>query len=132
MDYHLLDENHIEILAGDIARGLWTYSKGNISRDGEGSVPLEKNTKTLNLRKTQKVSNLDTMTDLPASNLVGMALGAVLGPFGGLASKAVGLATGTLDYVCIGCELVDGRKFIARMRSSVYKRWDEYSEHKAK
>ena len=132
MDYHLLDENHIEILAGDIARGLWTYSKGNISRDGEGSVRLEKNTKTLNLRKTQKVSNLDTMTDLPASNLVGMALGAVLGPFGGLASKAVGLAAGTLDYVCIGCELVDGRKFIARMRSSVYKHWDEYSEQKAK
>lgn len=131
MDYHLLDENHIEILAGDIARGLWTFSRGKISRDGEGPVLLEKNTKTLNLRKTQKVSNLDTMSDLPASNLVGMALGQMLGPIGALAGRALGMAAGTLDYVCIGCELNDGRKFIARMRGSVYKRWNEYCQQKA-
>lgn len=132
MDYHLLDENHIEILAGDIARGLWKYSQSNISRDGESAIALEKNTKALNLRKTQKVSNLDTLSDLPASSLVGMALGKMLGPLGGLAGKAVGMAAGTLEYVCIGCELEDGRKFIAWMRSSVYQRWNQHCEKKAK
>lgn len=126
MDYHLLDDKHIEILAGDVAKGIWDYASGAISREGELAVNLDNNTKSLSLRKTQKVSSLDTLSDLPASNLMGMALGTLLGPLGGLASSAVGLVAGKHEFVCIGCELIDGRKFIARMRASVYKQWNKF------
>ena len=130
MEYHLIDEDHIEVLAGDVSRGIWNYSEGKISKDGEASVSLEKNTRVLNKRKSQKVSSLDTMSELPNSNLIGFTLGQIFGPLGGLASAAVGLAAGKLEYVCIGCELLDGRKFIAWMRSSVYEKWNRFAEIK--
>ena len=130
MDYHLLDDKHIEILAGDISRGFWNFADGFISRDGETDVKLKQNTKSLNVRKKQKVNNLDTLSELPASNFVGLALAVVLGPAGGLAGHALGAVTGRQEFVCIGAELLDGRKFIARMRSTVYAQWNKLCETK--
>ncbi len=120
MDYHLLDENHVEILAGDIASGIWKIAAGSITNASGLAVPLERNIKSTEVRLKRKIGNLDTVSELPVGNILGLGLGMLLGPFGGLASKAVGMVAGSNEFLCVGCQLTDGRKFIAWMRSSVY------------
>ncbi len=132
MEFHRLDDKHIEVLAGDLARGFWKFSSDQISRDGEAPIKLDKSTKSLELRMKRQVSKMDTISDLPVGNIVGMALGNVLGPLGGLASSAVGFAVGKSDFMCIGCQLTDGRKFIAWMSKSVLENWEKSSNVKAK
>lgn len=121
MQFHVLDDHHIEVLAGDIAKGIWKFAAGAISREGEETVPLVENTESLEIRLKRKVSNLDTMSDLPMGGLIGAALGTVLGPVGSIANSAIGLVAGDQEFFCIGCRLTDGRRFIARMRGSVLK-----------
>lgn len=121
MDFHLLDDHHIEVLAGDLNAGIWNFAKGIMSKDGEDSVNLEKNTRSMEIRLKKKVSNLDTMSELPVGGLTGAALNATLGPVGGLLSSALGFVAGKQDFFCVGCQLQDGRKFIARMRGTVLK-----------
>ncbi len=127
MEFHRLDDKHIEILAGDLARGVWNFANQQISRDGEKSIGLERNTKSLEIRMKRQVSKMDTLSELPVGNLVGMALGTAFGPLGGLASQAVGFAVGKSDFLCIGCQLLDGRKFIAWMSKSVLEQWEKAS-----
>lgn len=126
MNFHLLDDQHLEVLAGDIASGIWNYASGVLSRDGEKSVQVDGNTKSMEIRLKRQVSSLDTMSDLPVGGLLGTALNTVLGPVGGLASGAIGAIAGKVEFVCIGCQLVDGRKFICRMRNSMLKEWRKF------
>lgn len=127
MEYHILDDEHLEVLAGDIAKGYWKLADSAITRDGDKSVNLMNNLKSVTVRIKQKVSTLDSMSDVPVGQVIGMALGVVLGPFGGFANKALGMATGQHEFVCIGCDLGDGRKFIARMRSTVFEKVRKFS-----
>lgn len=128
MDYHLLDKDHIEVLAGDIKSGFWKFASEILSRDGEENVQIGKNVKSLQIRLKRKVNNLDTLSNLPASGIVNTILGSLLGPLGGLAGSAVGLVVGKNEYICIGCQLNDGRKFLARMRGSVFAEWRKFCD----
>ncbi len=132
MEFHRLDDNHIEVLAGDLKKGFWRVDSGIIHCEGEDPVPIEKNTRLIEVRLKRKVSNLDTLSDLPVGGIVGMTLSTLLGPVGGLASSAVGLVAGKNEFICIGCQLLDGRKFIAWMRSSLLKKWENFGEYKEK
>lgn len=120
MEYHRLDDNHLEVLAGDIAKGYWKLEDRSLVASGQTTVDLGSNISELNVRLKQKVGTLDTLDNLPVGRIVGMAIGVALGPFGGIVSKAFGMATGTFEFVCIGMTLCDGRKFIVRMRSTVF------------
>lgn len=119
MDFHILDDNHIEVLAGDLSKGIWNFASGVMSKDGEDSVRLEKNTRSMEIRLKKKVSNLDTLSDLPVGGITGAALNVALGPVGSLLGSALGFVAGKQDFFCIGCQLEDGRSFIARMRGTV-------------
>ena len=119
MEYHLLDDEHLEVLAGEIPKGIWKLVNGSIVRDGDESVRINQNIKKWNVRLKQKVSTLDTMNDLPIGRLLGVGLAIAIGPWGGLAGSAVGLVAGKHKFYCVGCELNDGRKVILRMRSTV-------------
>ena len=119
MNFHELDDHHLEVLAGDIASGIWNYASGAIRRDGEKPVQMDGNTSWLEIRLKRKVSSLDTMSDLPVGGLIGSALSTALGPIGSIANSAIGLVAGKVEFVCIGCQLRDGRKFICRMRNSM-------------
>jgi hypothetical protein len=130
MDYHLLDDSHVEILAGDISSGLWKIVSGKIMHENGLAVPLERNIKSLDVRLKRKVGNLDTVSELPVGNIIGLGLGMALGPLGGLASKAVGMIAGNHEFLCIGCQLTDGRKFIAWMRTSVYEQLKKLGDAK--
>ncbi len=77
----------------------------------------------MEVRLKRKVGKLDTISELPVSWLVGVVLGTIWGPIGGLAGSAVGMAAGKDEFLCIGAQLKDGRKFIAYMRGSVYVVW---------
>jgi hypothetical protein len=123
MNYHLLDDNHIEILAGDIAQGIWDFATDAISRDGEVAIALAKNVKSTEVRLKRQVGKLDTISDLPVSGIMGVVMGTLWGQVGGLAATAVGMAAGKSEYLCIGAQLKDGRKFIAYMSLSVYEAW---------
>lgn len=120
MEYHRLDDEHMEVLAGDIAKGYWTLSGDTLLADGQDPVHLANNIQEMTVRIKQKVGTLDTLDNLPVGRIVGMAIGIALGPFGGLAANAFGMATGTFEFLCIGMTLRDGRKFIVRMRSTVF------------
>lgn len=120
MEYHRLDDDHLEVLAGDIAKGYWSLDESSLRADGQAPVKLNNNIKELTVRIKHKVGTLDTLDNLPVGRIVGMAIGVALGPFGGIAAKAFGMATGTLEFICIGMTLNDGRKFIVRMRSTVF------------
>jgi hypothetical protein len=122
-NYHLLDDKHIEILAGDIARGLWNFTTDAISCDGAGEVQLKNNTKSMEIRLTREVGRLDTLSELPVTGLVCVGLSLTMGPMGGLAGTAASMAAGQEKFHCIGCQLKDGRKFIAFMRASVFDEW---------
>jgi len=124
MNYHLLDENHIEILAGDIAKGIWNFASDAINREGE-EVQLKSNTKTMEIRLKRQVGKLDTISEHPVSPFMGMVLGTLWGPIGGLAGTAVGIVAGKSEFLCVGCQLKDGRKFIAYMRNSVFDVWSK-------
>lgn len=129
--YHKLDEAHVEVLAGDIPKGIWEVAGSNIcQKDAAGkstnTVSLSKNIKELTVRLKRSISNFDTFGDVPGGPLVGMACSAVLGPFGGLASGLLHTVAGSSEFVCVGCELSDGRKFIARMRAKIYESWKKY------
>ncbi len=130
MEYHLLDDHHVEILAGDLSRGFWEFAAGSIKSKNADVIPLEHNIKSMEVRLKRKIGNLDTVSDLPVGNIVGMGLGMFLGPLGGLAGKAVGMIAGNNEFLCIGCQLSDGRKFIAWMRSSVYEQWKKLDKAK--
>lgn len=123
MDYHLLDDNHIEVLAGDIAPGVWNFAGEAITRDGDETIQLENNTRSLQMRLKRQVGRIDTVSDLPLGGLVGVAFALIWGPIGGLAASLASKVVGTADFFCIGCQLKDGRKFIAYMRNTVYDRW---------
>lgn len=120
MEYHRLDDEHMEVLAGDIAKGYWSLNGDTLLADGQDPVRLANNIQEMTVRIKQKVGTLDTLDNLPVGRIVGMAIGIALGPFGGLAAKAFGMATGTFEFLCIGMNLRDGRKFIVRMRSTVF------------
>lgn len=120
MEYHRLDDNHLEVLAGDIAKGYWNLADDSLLSEGQSAVKLTNNIEELTVRIKHKVGTLDTLDNLPVGRIVGMAIGVALGPFGGIAAKAFGMATGTFEFLCIGVSLRDGRKFIVRMRSTVF------------
>ena len=132
MEYHRLDDKHIEVLAGDLKRGFWELQSGKFVRDGEQSVSLGDETRALNIRLTRQITNLDSMSDVPMGKIMGFAISSALGPWGSLANTAVGFALPKNDFLCIGCELKDGREFIAWMRRSVLEQWQKVSSIEAK
>lgn len=125
-----LDEQNIEVLAGDIPKGFWNFD-GTAMKEIEGKlkqefpVALEQNIKEMKVRLKRKVNNLDSFSDLPVGHIIGMINGQLLGPLGGIATSIVHNAAGSSEFICVGCELKDGRKFIAWMHGDVYKRWEK-------
>ena len=75
------------------------------------------------MRLRREVGRLDTISELPVSSLAGVAFTLMWGTLGGLAGAAAGMVAGKQEFICIGCQLNDGRKFIATMRASVFSRW---------
>ncbi|MBX9686017.1 MAG: hypothetical protein K2X27_04895 [Candidatus Obscuribacterales bacterium] len=128
MEYHLIDHDHIEIIAGDLRQGVWKFASGFLTKDGESAVPLEKNLGSIEVRLKRQVSNLDTVSDLPLNGLMGAAFSTLLGPIGGLASSAVGMVAGKGEFLCLGCHMKDGRKFIAYMRTSLFEQWKKFAD----
>jgi hypothetical protein len=123
MNYNLLDDSHIEVIAGDIAAGHWSFTGEALSRDDQAEIQLKHNTKTLEVRLKRQVDRLDTLSDLPVAGLASVACALAFGPLGGLAVAGAGIVAGKDDFYCIGCHLKDGRKFIAYMRAALFERW---------
>ena len=127
-----LDEQNIEVLAGDIQKGFWSFDGSAMKELGDSGVKignnlveLEQNIKDMKVRLKRKVNKLDTVSDLPLGHIIGMAYGYLLGPFGGIATSVVHSVAGSNEFICVGCELKDGRKFIAWMHGEIYKRWEK-------
>ncbi len=119
-----LDEKNVEVLAGDLPKGFWNFNGSELSQVEKTSVDLAQNIKEMTVRLKRKVNNLD-LEDVPMSHIIGMISGQLLGPIGGLATHAINGVAGSSEFVCVGCELKDGRKFIAWMHGEVFKRWEK-------
>lgn len=118
-----LDEKNVEVLAGDLPKGFWNFNGSELSQVEKTSVDLAQNIKEMTVRLKRKVNNLDL--DVPMGHIIGMISGQLLGPIGGLATHAINGVAGSSEFICVGCELKDGRKFIAWMNGEVYKRWEK-------
>lgn len=122
-----LDERNIEVLAGDVHKGFWLFDGNAMNAPADSGprppVELVQNIKEINVRLKRKINNLDL--DVPASHIIGMINGQLLGPLGGLATHVVTGVAGSSEFICVGCELKDGRKFIAWMHGDVYKKWEK-------
>lgn len=123
-----LDKQNIEVLAGDIPKGFWSFD-GTAMKVADATnnfpVALEQNIRDIKVRLKRKINNLDSFSDLPMGHIIGMINFRLLGPFGGLATSLVHNAAGSNEFICVGCELKDGRKFIAWMRQDIFKRWEK-------
>lgn len=127
-----LDEHNIEVLAGDIPKGFWMFDGTAMKELQQGDapkreipVPLEQNIKEIKVRLKRKVNKLDSFSEYPVGHIIGMLNGKLLGPLGGIATSIVHNAAGSSEFICVGCELKDGRKFIAWMHDDIYKRWEK-------
>lgn len=126
-----LDLQNVEVLAGDIPKGFWSFD-GSVLKvlepeqpAGGLQIPLEQNIKEMTVRLKRKVNNLDSFSELPVGHIIGMINGHLLGPLGGIATSIVHSAAGSNEFICVGCELKDGRKFIAWMHGEIFKRWEK-------
>lgn len=118
-----LDEKNVEVLAGDLPKGFWSFNGSELSQIEKKPVDLAQNIKEMKVRLKRKVNNLDL--DVPMGHIIGMISGQLLGPVGSIATHMVNGVAGSSEFICVGCELKDGRKFIAWMHGEVYKRWEK-------
>lgn len=126
-----LDEHNVEVLAGDIPKGFWIFDGTALKELQEGApkrnfpIALEQNIKEMTVRLKRTVNNLDSFSDLPVGHIIGMINGQLLGILGGVATSIMHSAAGNSEFICVGCELKDGRKFIAWMHGDTYKKWEK-------
>jgi hypothetical protein len=113
----IYDGKRLNIMAGDIAEGLWEYDNGTLYKDRDFGKPA---TATCSL--TGLVANVSLQTEQSVKKLSGtlgwgLAGAVALGPLGMVAGLVMG---GNRKEVCALCELKDGRKFLATMDNKIY------------
>ena len=107
---------NVVVIAGDIKKGMWTFSGQTLTED-KFTAPERINLKTHLLA----ISSVDETAEksLGGAAVAGIAGAVLFGPLGALGGMLVG---GNKKGVSFAAELSDGRKFLAKADSRIYTR----------